>query len=91
MAREVNSISRLAPTDAVAGSAGPPRLPPKAGDLSNFEKITKSHRPMTFGPSSVFTAKKESKGGRAESLSCTVSSSNMFSMLSQNPEFRIQG
>ena len=70
---------------AVAGSAGPPRPPPKAGDLSNFGKITKS-QPMTFGPSSVFAGKKESKGGRAESLSRTASSSNMFSMLSQNPE-----
>ena len=71
---------------AVAGgSTGPPRPPPKAGDLSNFGKINKS-APMTFGPSSVFAGKKESKGGRPESLSRTTSSSNMFSMLSQNPE-----
>lgn len=66
---------------AVAGS-GPPRPPPKAGDLSNFGKINKT-TPMTFGPSSVFAGKKESK---RESLSRTSSSSNMFSMLSQNPE-----
>jgi translation initiation factor 4G len=72
---------------AVAGgSTGPPRPPPKAGDLSNFGKITKS-TPLTFGPSSVFAGKKETnKGGRTESLSRTASSSNMFSMLSQNPE-----
>ena len=66
---------------AVAGSASPPRLLPKAGDLSNFGKITKSE-PMTFGPSSIFAGKKV----RAESSSHTTSSSNMFSMLSQNPE-----
>jgi len=70
---------------AGGGSTGPPRPPPKAGDLSNFGKINKS-APMTFGPSSVFAGKKESKGGRPESLSRTASSSNMFSMLSQNPE-----
>jgi translation initiation factor 4G len=66
---------------AVAGN-GPPRPPPKAGDLSNFGKISKA-TPMTFGPSSVFAGKKE---GKRESLSRTSSSSNMFSMLSQNPE-----
>jgi translation initiation factor 4G len=66
---------------AVAGN-GPPRPPPKAGDLSKFGQISKSS-PMTFGPSSVFAGKKE---GKRESLSRTSSSSNMFSMLSQNPE-----
>lgn len=66
---------------AVAGN-GAPRPPPKAGDLSNFGKISKA-TPMTFGPSSVFAGKKE---GKRESLSRTSSSSNMFSMLSQNPE-----
>lgn len=73
---------------AVAGgSTGPPRPPPKAGDLTNFGKINKS-TPMTFGPSSVFAGKKEKegKGARPEPLSRTASSSNMFSMLSQNPE-----
>ena len=72
---------------AVAGGAnGPPRPPPKAGDLSNFGKINKnSGGPITFGPGSVFAGKKDSKG-RGESLSRTNSSSNMFSMLSQNPE-----
>src|ERR1700683_1882585 len=69
------------------GSTGQPRPPTKAGDLSNFGKINKSAT-MTFGPSSVFAGKKDSKGGggRPESLSRTNSSSNMFSMLSQNPE-----
>jgi translation initiation factor 4G len=66
---------------AVAGN-GPPRPPSKAGDLSKFGQISKSS-PMTFGPSSVFAGKKE---GKRESLSRTSSSSNMFSMLSQNTE-----
>lgn len=66
---------------AVAGN-GPPRPPPKAGDLSNFGKIAKTTA-MTFGPSSVFAGKKDSK---RESLSRTNSNSNMFSMLSQNAE-----
>ena len=61
---------------AVAGN-GPPRPPPKAGDLSNFGKINKNAA-LTFGPSSVFAGKKESK---RESISRTSSSSNMFSML----------
>ncbi|KAF8070722.1 armadillo-type protein [Lyophyllum atratum] len=67
---------------AVAGGNGPSRPPPKAGDLSNFGKITKNTA-MTFGPSSVFAGKKESK---RESLSRTSSSSNMFSMLSQGAD-----
>lgn len=68
---------------AVAGGAsGPPRPPPKAGDLSNFGKISKG-QPMTFGPSSVFAGK---KGEKREPLSRTSSSSNMFSMLSQNAD-----
>ena len=66
---------------AVAGN-GPPRPPPKAGDLSKFGQISKSST-MTFGPGSVFAGKKE---GKRESLSRTSSSSNMFSMLSQNAE-----
>lgn len=64
---------------AVAGS-GAPRPPPKAGDLSNFGKITKG-QPITFGPSSVFAGKKGNESKR-ESISRTSSSSNMFSMLS---------
>lgn len=62
---------------ANAGGSGPPR-PPKAGDLMNFGKIAKPAA-MTFGPRSVFAGKKDVKG---ESLSI----SNMFLMLSQNPE-----
>ena len=66
---------------AVAGSgSGPPRPPPKAGDLSNFGKINKT-QPMTFGPSSVFSGKKGAENKR-ETISRTNSSSNMFSMLS---------
>jgi translation initiation factor 4G len=68
---------------AVAGGSGPPRPPPKAGDLSNFGKINKT-TPMTFGPSSVFAGKKDP--GKRETLSRTNSSQNMFSMLSQGSE-----
>ncbi|KAJ7030060.1 hypothetical protein C8F04DRAFT_1398149 [Mycena alexandri] len=62
-----------------------PRPPPKAGDLSNFGKIGSNSKglPMTFGPSSVFSGKKDNK---RESLSRASSSSNMFSMLSQTGE-----
>ncbi|KAH7883298.1 hypothetical protein F5I97DRAFT_1939113 [Phlebopus sp. FC_14] len=66
---------------AVAGGSVA-RPPPKAGDLSNFGKITKA-APMVMGPVSVFAGKKDTK---RESLSRTSSNSNMFSMLSQNPE-----
>jgi translation initiation factor 4G len=71
---------------AVAGGgSGPPRPPPKAGDLSNFGKISKP-QPMTFGPSSIFAGKKGAESKR-EAISRTNSSSNMFSMLSsQAPE-----
>ena len=69
----------------VAGSGyGAPRPPPKVGDLSNFGKISKA-QPMTFGPSSIFAGKKGTESKR-ESISQTSSSSNMFSMLSQNTE-----
>jgi len=64
---------------AVTGGSGPPVPPSKAGDLYQFSKISKT-TPMTFGPSNVFTNKKDNKG-RAESLTRTNSSSNMFSML----------
>ena len=60
----------------------PSRVTSKAGDLSNFGKISKG-APTTFGPGSVFAGKKDAK---RESLSRTSSSSNMFSMLSQSPE-----
>jgi translation initiation factor 4G len=66
---------------AVAGNgSGLPRPPPKAGDLSNFGKISKA-QPLTFGPSSVFAGKKGAENKR-EAISRTSSSSNMFSMLS---------
>ncbi|KAJ7594902.1 hypothetical protein C8J56DRAFT_1123514 [Mycena floridula] len=69
---------------AVAGNASSaPRPPPKAGDLSKFGKLSNTTAPMTFGPASVFSGKKE---GKKESLSRTNSSQNMFSMLSSNSE-----
>ncbi|TBU40170.1 hypothetical protein BD309DRAFT_1003254 [Dichomitus squalens] len=66
---------------AVAGGPAA-RPPPKAGDLSKFGKIDKS-APMTFGPSSVFQ-----KGDKSKSRESTIrqGSTNMFSMLSGNPE-----
>ncbi|KAF5380586.1 hypothetical protein D9615_004672 [Tricholomella constricta] len=65
---------------AVAGGNSPPRPPPEAGDLSNFGKTTKNTA-TTFGRSSVFAGKKESK---RESISRTSSSSDTFSMLNPN-------
>jgi translation initiation factor 4G len=67
---------------AVAGGgSGPTRPPPKAGDLSNFGKISMGSAPMTFGPSSVFAGKKGAESKR-ESISRTSLNPNMFSMLS---------
>ncbi|KAI0919033.1 hypothetical protein AcV5_002054 [Taiwanofungus camphoratus] len=66
---------------AVAGSA--PRPPPKAGDLSNFGKISKTTS-MIFGPTSVFTSKDKSKS--RESTITRAGSQNMFSKLMENPE-----
>jgi len=77
------SDSQIGPDGwAVAGGSSQPRPPPKAGDLSNFGKISKTaSASMTFGPSSVFTNKE--KGKRDSTIS---RGGNMFSMLSQNPE-----
>ncbi|KAF4563239.1 hypothetical protein EYR40_007051 [Pleurotus pulmonarius] len=58
------------------------RPPSKAGDLSQFGKISKPAT-MNFGPSSVFANKKGIE--KKEPISRTGSSSNMFSMLSGNP------
>jgi translation initiation factor 4G len=70
---------------AVAGGSSAPRAPPKAGDLSQFGKISKGPAmAMVMGPSGVFAAGK--KDSKRETLSRTNSSSNMFHMLSQNPE-----
>ncbi|KAI5116077.1 hypothetical protein M0805_003834 [Coniferiporia weirii] len=67
--------------DGWAVASGPSRPVSKAGDLSNFGKITKGGT-MTFGPSSVFNAKRDGSGKRdSAQLSRTNSSSNMFSML----------
>ncbi|KAG2153178.1 armadillo-type protein [Suillus clintonianus] len=69
---------------AVAGGSVP-RAPPKAGDLSQFGKINKgAPMAMVMGPSGIFAAGK--KDSKREALSRTNSSSNMFHMLSQNPE-----
>jgi len=43
--------------DRVVAGSNPARQPLKAGDLNNFGKVKKG-RPLTFGPSSVFTNKK---------------------------------
>ena len=68
---------------AVAGSgSGPPRPPPKAGDLSNFGKISKT-QPMTFGPSSVFAGKKGTENKR-EAILQTNSSSNINAQQSRS-------
>ena len=79
---EFNNTQQVGPDGwAVAGSgSGPPRPPPKAGDLTNFGKINKT-QPMTFGLSSVFAGKKGAENKR-ETISRTNSSQNMFSMLS---------
>ena len=53
---------------------GSRRTLPKAGDLSNFGKGSKT-QPSTFGPSSVFAGKKGAENKR-ETMS------PMFSMLS---------
>ncbi|KAG2153179.1 ARM repeat-containing protein [Suillus clintonianus] len=69
---------------AVAGGLVP-RAPPKVGDLSQFGKINKgAPMAMVMGPSGIFAAGK--KDSKREALSRTNSSSNMFHMLSQNPE-----
>ncbi|KAJ8592455.1 hypothetical protein M405DRAFT_859725 [Rhizopogon salebrosus TDB-379] len=57
-------------------------LNPKAGDLSQFSKISKG-APMVMGPGSVFMG--GIKDSNRESWSGKSSSSNMFHMLSQNP------
>ena len=54
-----------------------PRPPLKAGDLSQFGKLSKVAS-MMMDPSSVFAGKQDSK---RESMTCTNLSSNMFSML----------
>jgi translation initiation factor 4G len=56
------------------------RPPPKAGDLSNFGKISKSTT-MQFGPSSVFSKKERRESG---SVTRASSSSNMFAALNSS-------
>ncbi|KIJ15655.1 hypothetical protein PAXINDRAFT_99504 [Paxillus involutus ATCC 200175] len=69
------------PDGWTTGGSVVPR-PPKAGELSQFGKISKD-APMVMGPGNVFAGKRDTK---RDSLSRTSSSSNMSSMLSQNPE-----
>ncbi|EKM53380.1 uncharacterized protein PHACADRAFT_259721 [Phanerochaete carnosa HHB-10118-sp] len=71
---------------AVAGGSTR-SVPPKAGDLSNFGKISKPAT-MTFGPSSVFAGKKEGK--RDSTPIPRQGSANMFSMLG-NSEISVEG
>ena len=68
---------------SVAGGSTP-RLPPKAGDLSNFGKINKSG-PVVMGPSSVWAGKKDG-AKRDSTLTRVNSNSNMFMMLGRDAE-----
>ena len=76
---ELNNLQQVGPDGwAVAGSGfGPPPL--KAGDLSNFGKISKT-QPLPFG-ASVLAGKKGAENKR-EAISRTNLSSNMFSLFS---------
>jgi len=67
---------------SVAGSTAPARQPPKAGDLSQFGKISKA-TPISFGPGSVFAGKKgtDPKNRDPPMTRTPSTSSNMFSML----------
>ncbi|KAG1846586.1 armadillo-type protein [Suillus subalutaceus] len=68
---------------AVAGGSSVPQAPPKAGDLSQFGKISKGPAmAMAMGPSGVSVVGR--KDSKRETLS--NSRSNMFHMLNQNPE-----
>jgi len=73
---------RWVPRNAVAALRAPARRPPKAGDLSQFGKISKA-TPMTFRPGSIFTSKKgtDSKNRGPPMSRISSTSSNMFSML----------
>jgi translation initiation factor 4G len=57
------------------GSTTPARQPAKAGDLSNFGKISKSTT-MQFGPSSIFS----NNDDKQESASTRASSANIFAL-----------
>ena len=75
--------SKPGPDDWGVAGGSQPRPPPKAGGLSQFGKIDNKVAPMVMGPSSVFAGNKDSK---RELMIRMNSSSNMFSMLSQNTE-----
>ncbi|KIK31924.1 hypothetical protein CY34DRAFT_762193, partial [Suillus luteus UH-Slu-Lm8-n1] len=75
--------------EVVAGGSSVPRAPPKAGDLSQFGKITKGPpMVMVMGPSGVFMAVK--KDSKWETHSRMNSISNMFHMPSQNCELAVE-
>ena len=77
---EFNNSQQVGPDGwAGTGSGSGPR-PPKAGDLSNFGKISKTQS-LTFGLSSVLAGKMGAEN-KQEAISGTNSSSKMFSMLS---------
>ena len=65
---------------AVAGSESGPRLPPKAGGLSNFGKVSKT-QPLMFELISVF-AGMEGAENKLEAIPRTNSNSNILSMFS---------
>ncbi|TFY58487.1 hypothetical protein EVJ58_g6384 [Rhodofomes roseus] len=68
-------------------SVTPSRVPPKAGDLNNFGKISKSNS-ITSGPTGLFTSKDRTKRDSASSLS--RGSLAMFSTLIKNPELAVE-
>jgi translation initiation factor 4G len=66
------------------------RLQPKAGNLLQFGTINEATT-MTFGPSSVFAAKKGDPKNRDSTMSRTPStSSNMFSVLQSSDDATVE-
>ncbi|KAF8845924.1 ARM repeat-containing protein [Paxillus ammoniavirescens] len=80
--RDGDRSTKFGPDGWTSAGSAVPKPPSTGGDLSQFGKISKG-APMVMGPGSVFAGKKDTK---RDSLSRTNTSSNLFSMLSQNPE-----
>lgn len=78
--RRGNDREQQVGADGWTTTAAPSRPTNKAGDLSNFGKISKAG-PMQFGPTSVFSSKKDTGKRDSVQLSRPSSSQNMFSML----------